>query len=602
MSDVAAEGTGRVAAAGGSASGSVPLFLWRGARARLLRPLFWVPPVTLSIVVAATAWFSFLPAHVIAEMFCVMVAWVFFGLGWKTHAIAGNRLLVLLGCSFFWVGVLDLLHLMAYKGMDLLPIDGGNASSQLWLCARSVQVLGLLATPALARRGLSIPLVFGAFGVLSVALVVSIFSGDFPATFVEGKGLTTFKIAAEYAVVAALIAGVFVVMRVPADALRSDDKAMMIGYIAASILSEIAFTLYVDVYGIANLIGHILKIWAFWLIFEAIVQANFDRLHWTLRRLSEVVEQNPSMVVITDRTGVVEYVNPQFQTDTGYTADEAVGRHVNFLKSDEMPQQILDAMWKAISRGETWHGYFRNRRKDGSLYWDKSTITPIRDYRGHIQSYVAIKEDVTQKRQVEEFLLDSENAVTHMLIGAMEAMVGLLEARDPYTAGHSRNVGAIALIIAEEMQLPKVQVEGLRIAAMIHDIGKIRVPMDILNKPGKLTPSEFEIIKQHPQTAYDAIKGIPFPWDVPQIVLSHHEKWDGTGYPNGLKGEAIPLEAQILSVADVLDAVSAHRPYRPRLGADMAFQIIEEGRGVSFSPAVVAVALRAREKITKILK
>ncbi len=212
---------------------------------------------------------------------------------------------------------------------------------------------------------------------------------------------------------------------------------------------------------------------------------------------------------------------------------------------------------------------------------------------------MAIKEDVTQKRQVEEFLLDSENAVTHTLIGALDAMVGLLEARDPYTAGHSRNVSAIALTIANEMKMPKAQIEGLRIAAMIHDVGKIQVPMDILNKPGRLTANEFELIKQHPQTAYDAIKEIPFPWDVPKIVLSHHEKWDGTGYPNGLKGEQIPLEAQILSVADVLDAVCAHRPYRAQLGADKAFQIIEEGRGSSFSPTVVAAALRARERIVK---
>lgn len=136
---------------------------------------------------------------------------------------------------------------------------------------------------------------------------------------------------------------------------------------------------------------------------------------------------------------------------------------------------------------------------------------------------------------------------------------------------------------------------------MVHDIGKIKVPMDILNKPGKLEVNEFAIIKQHPQTAYDALKGIPFPWDVPTIVLAHHEKWDGTGYPNGWKGEQIPLEAQILSAADVLDAVSAHRPYRPKFGADRALQIVEQGRGTSFSPAVVGAVMAARDRISAIL-
>jgi putative nucleotidyltransferase with HDIG domain len=164
--------------------------------------------------------------------------------------------------------------------------------------------------------------------------------------------------------------------------------------------------------------------------------------------------------------------------------------------------------------------------------------------------------------------------------------------RDPYTAGHERRVAELAAAIAREMGLAEPLVEGIRFGSMIHDLGKIKIPAEILVKPSRLTPIEYELIKQHAQAGYDILKGIDFPWPVAQMVLQHHERLDGSGYPNGLKGEAICQEARILSVADTVEAMSSHRPYRPGLGIDKALAEIERGRGALYDPAAVDACLR----------
>lgn len=177
------------------------------------------------------------------------------------------------------------------------------------------------------------------------------------------------------------------------------------------------------------------------------------------------------------------------------------------------------------------------------------------------------------------------------------AIAATTEMRDPYTAGHERRVAELATAIAREMGLGEPRIEGIRFGAMIHDLGKIKIPAEILVRPARLSPIEYELIKQHAQAGYDILKGIDFPWPVAQMVLEHHERLDGSGYPNGLKGEAICQEARILSVADTVEAMSSHRPYRPGLGIDKALAEIESGRGAQYDPAVVDACLRLfREK------
>jgi len=179
---------------------------------------------------------------------------------------------------------------------------------------------------------------------------------------------------------------------------------------------------------------------------------------------------------------------------------------------------------------------------------------------------------------------------------AMEETVQVIattvEMRDAYTAGHQRRVAIISEAIANEMGLSKDKVHGLRLASTLHDVGKINIPADILSKPGRLSRLEYELIKTHPQTGYDILKPVEFPWPIAEMVLQHHERLNGSGYPNGLKGDAILLEARIIAVADVLEAMISHRPYRPALGVDLALAEIQQGSGKLYDPAVVDACVK----------
>jgi putative nucleotidyltransferase with HDIG domain len=167
-----------------------------------------------------------------------------------------------------------------------------------------------------------------------------------------------------------------------------------------------------------------------------------------------------------------------------------------------------------------------------------------------------------------------------------------VERRDPYTAGHQHRVANLAAAIANEIGLSEEQIDGVRMASVIHDLGKIHVPAEILSRPGRLTENEFSIIKTHPQTGYDILKTEEFPWPVAQIVLQHHERMDGSGYPSSLSGEEILLEARILAVADVVEAMASHRPYRPALGIDKALEEISKNKGVLYDAKVADACLR----------
>lgn len=187
---------------------------------------------------------------------------------------------------------------------------------------------------------------------------------------------------------------------------------------------------------------------------------------------------------------------------------------------------------------------------------------------------------------------ESEQRLRKSLEATVEAIAATVETRDPYTAGHERRVAQLATAIAREMGLPPEQVEGIHFGGLIHDLGKLYVPAEILSKPGRLSPVEFELVKQHPQAGYDIIKAIEFPWPVARMVLEHHERLDGSGYPGRLMGDAILFEARILAVADVVESMSSHRPYRPALGPDAALEEIERNRGRLYDAAVVDACLR----------
>ena len=177
----------------------------------------------------------------------------------------------------------------------------------------------------------------------------------------------------------------------------------------------------------------------------------------------------------------------------------------------------------------------------------------------------------------------------------IEALAATIEVRDPYTAGHQRRTTAIAEAIGQRMGLDEQRLKALHIAGTVHDIGKISVPASILSKPGKLSDPEFAVIKRHPETGYEILKGIEFPWPVAEIVYQHHERLDGNGYPRGLKGDEILPEARILAVADILEAISSHRPYRPALGIEVAVEELKKLRGSHLDAAAVDICLQLLE-------
>jgi len=179
----------------------------------------------------------------------------------------------------------------------------------------------------------------------------------------------------------------------------------------------------------------------------------------------------------------------------------------------------------------------------------------------------------------------------------INAMVKMVETKDPYTAGHERHVAKLASEIARELGFPDEKIEEIRMTALIHDIGKMFIPSEILVKPGKLTEEEFAFIKLHTYHGYEILKTIDFPWEVAPVVLQHHERFDGSGYPQRLKGDEILMEAKILSVADVVEAITFHRPYRPGHGVEKAIQEIYQFRGTLYDPDVVDACLKLfREK------
>lgn len=195
--------------------------------------------------------------------------------------------------------------------------------------------------------------------------------------------------------------------------------------------------------------------------------------------------------------------------------------------------------------------------------------------------------DVTERKRTEEELREASEKLQRAMEGTIHAMAVTGEIRDPYTAGHQQRVAKLATAIAREMELTEEQVEGIRVAGTLHDIGKIYVPGEILSKPGQLRKNELNLIKDHAEVGYDLLKTIEFSWPVAQIVFQHHERVDGSGYPRGLSGDDILIEARIMGVADVIEAMASHRPYRPAFSVEKALLEIIQKKGVLYDPQVV---------------
>ncbi len=221
------------------------------------------------------------------------------------------------------------------------------------------------------------------------------------------------------------------------------------------------------------------------------------------------------------------------------------------------------------------------------------TISPITDDAGQVRGSVHLYRDITQHRLQEKERMQLSQALTKGLEATTLALTNMVDSRDPYTSGHSQRVAELALKVGAKLGYSANELEGIKFCGLLHDIGKGAIPLDILNRPGQLTEHEQGIIREHPTTAYRILENISFPWPVARVVYEHHERLDGSGYPQGLTGEKTHPWAKLLAVCDVVEAMTSHRPYRPARSMHEAFEVLKEGAGTKFDPQIVQMAVEA---------
>ncbi|MGD0856863.1 MAG: HD domain-containing phosphohydrolase [Dehalococcoidia bacterium] len=309
-------------------------------------------------------------------------------------------------------------------------------------------------------------------------------------------------------------------------------------------------------------------------------------------RYSALFGNSFDMVYIHDFEGNVIDANQAALDALGYTREELPTLNFrSFLSAEQMlrAMHLVERIRKTGTQHELTE--FTLRCKDGTYKTIEARAAAI--YRGKKPYAVqAIACDTSARKKSEKNLASSVETLKKTLKDAVSTMAKIVEMRDPYTAGHQQRVADLATTIATEMKLSIDRIELLDMAASVHDIGKTNIPAEILSRPGKLSDLEFQILKTHSQSGYDILKNIEFPWQVAQIVLQHHERMNGSGYPNRLKGEDILLEAKIIAVADVVEAMASHRPYRPALGIDLALEEIINNKGILFDPNVADACVK----------
>ena len=291
-------------------------------------------------------------------------------------------------------------------------------------------------------------------------------------------------------------------------------------------------------------------------------------------------------------------VNPAYARMLGFSSAQEMYGASDYIRN----RRYVDPEdWAALghalgTQGSVQRFETRIFRRDGRAIWIAMNAHAVRDSLGRVQYYEGTVEDITESRKAGEALNESLENLRKSLDGTVRALATTIEMRDPYTAGHQRRVAQLACAIAGQLGFAEDRVEGMQVIGFLHDIGKIVVPAEILSKPGELNDLEFNMIKAHSQVGYNILKGIEFPWPVSVAVLQHHERLDGSGYPEGIKGDDLILEARILAVADVVESMASHRPYRPALGIDQALHEVSRHRGVLYDPLVVDACIKALEE------
>jgi HD-GYP domain-containing protein (c-di-GMP phosphodiesterase class II) len=299
--------------------------------------------------------------------------------------------------------------------------------------------------------------------------------------------------------------------------------------------------------------------------------------HWLKQRLrasghvSQIVDHAADGLLALDGKGRVRFANHSAQRLLHRSNTDLIGHELGLPVKSEQPTEV------------------ELPTEDGGSVPVEVSVTPFGP--GTSRGYAVVLRDISDRRKLEQTRQDFTRRLHGALLQAIEAIARTVETRDPYTAGHQRRVARLAHAIAQRLGLPPDRAFGVLVGGLIHDLGKIHIPAEILTRPGRLTPNEFALVREHCRAGEEIIHDVEFPWPLGQMILQHHERMDGSGYPQGLRGDDILLEARILAVADVVESIASHRPYRPALGVDRALEEIQAGRGTLLDADAVDACL-----------
>jgi len=311
-------------------------------------------------------------------------------------------------------------------------------------------------------------------------------------------------------------------------------------------------------------------------------------------RIRNLLETTSDWIWESDQDGKYTYSSSRVTDILGFAPEETIGKTLMDIASPRSAAQLSKPFENLLKNKENIIGFECTcLGKSDQIVVLENNAVPVFATNGKdiLVGYRGIARDITERKIAMEALKKSRDDLHESLEETVSSLASTAENRDPYTAGHQQRVDRLACAIAKQLGLEPLQIEGLHIAALLHDIGKITLPFEYLAKPTALIEEERAIIRRHPEIGYSILKTIHFPWPVAEIVYQHHEHLDGTGYPRGLTDEDILLEAKILTVADVVEAMSSHRPYRPALGIDKAMEEIRNGRGIRYHAPSVDICL-----------
>lgn len=306
---------------------------------------------------------------------------------------------------------------------------------------------------------------------------------------------------------------------------------------------------------------------------------------------SNLMENSPSPIIVINADTSIRYVNQALVNLVGFKSDEVLGKKPPYPWWPREFKSRYARGFKVVLREGCSRQEILFISKMEEEFWVEVDAKPIFS-NGELKYLIVNWFDITNRKAIENNLKISYLKLKKTLEGTINTLAAIVETKDPYTSGHQKRVSKLAVAIAGELGLDSKTIEGIRTAAVIHDIGKINIPASILSKPGRLSDIEYEMIKTHSQIGYEMIRQIEFPTPIAEIILQHHERLNGSGYPRRLKGKDTMFEAKILAVADVVEAMSSYRPYRPPLGFGAAIEEIKKYKGKLYDPQIVDTCVK----------